>query len=65
MTCAECIKASTSIHPIYAMDCIPCCSRLVVSARPWKDRQEAMLAHIIKHGKVTREQVLEHINGIE
>lgn len=59
--CPECLKASTQRNPVYAMDYVPCCSRLVVSARPMKDRQEAMLAHIVKHGKVTREQVLERI----
>lgn len=59
MTCAHC-KSDKS--PVYDLTCIGCCARLVVSARPWKDRQEAMLAVISRfEGAPSREDVINEI----
>lgn len=65
MQCIECIKAASSINPVYIMDCVGCAARLVISAMPWEDKQEAMLSHIAHHGKVTRAQVLEKVRGMK
>jgi len=34
----------------YLMTCVNCCARLVKSARPWRDAQEAMLAVAARYG---------------
>ena len=46
------------------MQCLACCARLVISARPNKRFQEAMLAAIaMQKGAPTRAQILEYIKG--
>ena len=48
------------------MQCLACCARLVISARPNKRFQEAMLAAIaMQKGAPTRAQILEHIKGVK
>jgi hypothetical protein len=36
------------IHGGYQMDCLQCCARLVVSARPLRQQQQALLAAIAR-----------------
>ena len=59
MTCKLC---SDEISPVYDLHCVGCCARLVVSARPWKSHQEAMLAVISRfEGAPSREDVINEI----
>jgi hypothetical protein len=61
--CEHCKIAITQICPVYDLECVGCCARLVVSARPWKSHQEAMLSVISRfEGAPIREDV---INGIK
>ena len=47
------------------MQCLACCARLVISARPNKRFQEAMLAAIaMQKGAPERAQILEYIKGV-
>ena len=47
MTCAECEAAAEKrLHGVYRMDCVDCCARLVLSARPSRPHAGAMLAAI-------------------
>ena len=56
--CADC-QASAGV---YWMTCIGCYARLVVSARPNRRQQEAMLGAIARSaGAPTREAVLERM----
>ena len=53
-------------HGVYNTTCTECCARLVISARPVKKLQEAMLAAIaMQKGAPTRAQILEHIKGLK
>lgn len=63
MTCEECQKAEASRHHgVYLLTCVQCCARLVVSARPNKAHQEAMLIVIARtHGAPSRQRVLDCI----
>ena len=47
MTCNDCASSATRRwHGTYRMDCLACCARLVLSARPSRDHARAMLAAI-------------------
>ena len=65
MTCATCQSSNEQPwHGVYNLKCIACCARLVISARPNKRFQEAMLAAIaMQKGAPDRAQILEHIKG--
>lgn len=44
MTCKDCEHSATRLHwGGYSMRCARCCARLVRSARPAREQQEAML----------------------
>ena len=64
--CAECESSNEQRwHGVYDTTCIACCARLVISARPNKRFQEAMLAAIaMQKGAPNRAQILEHIKGV-
>ena len=48
------------------MSCIHCCARLVRSARPLRNAQEAMLACIARHeGAPTRAAVLQAVKAMD
>lgn len=47
--------------PIYTKGCLACAARLVVSARPSRPHQEAMLAYIEKYWGMDRDEVIEAI----
>ena len=66
MTCPHCTSSKEQPwHGVYNLKCIACCARLVISARPVKKFQEAMLAAIaMQKGAPEREQILEHIKGV-
>lgn len=63
MTCPDCTKSAASRgYGVYTLTCVKCCARLVVSARPIKAHQEAMLIVIGKvQGAPSRQKVLECI----
>lgn len=65
MKCAACTSSREQRwHGVYQLQCTECCARLVISARPNKRFQEAMLAAIaMQKGAPTRAQILEHIKG--
>ena len=65
--CKECKQAAIDKHHGGClMQCLACCARLVISARPSKRFQEAMLAAIaMQKGAPTRAQILEHIKGLK
>lgn len=47
MSCADCESSATRRwHGTYRMDCLGCCARLVLSARPSRPHAGAMLAAI-------------------
>lgn len=48
---------------VYTLGCIGCAVRLVKSARPSRKQQDAMIQHIVKHGKITKEQIIEAIKS--
>ena len=66
MTCAACTSSKEQRwHGVYDTTCIACCARLVISARPNKKFQEAMLAAIaMQKGAPERAQILEYIKGV-
>ena len=66
MTCAACESSKEQRwHGVYQLQCTECCARLVISARPNKRFQEAMLAAIaMQKGAPERAQILEHIKGV-
>ena len=66
MTCATCQSSKEQRwHGVYDTTCTACCARLVISARPVKKLQEAMLAAIaMQKGAPEREQILEYIKGV-
>ena len=47
--------------PIYTKGCLACATRLVVSARPSRQHQEAMLAYIEEYWGMDRDEVIEAI----
>lgn len=48
------------------MWCVHCCARLVRSARPLRNAQEAMLACIARHkGAPTRAAVLQAVKAMD
>ena len=50
----------------YHLSCVGCCARLVRSARPWKQAQEAMLAVIARQpGRPTKAQVLQALRELD
>ena len=65
MTCDACtLSKEQRWHGVYDTTCTACCARLVISARPVKKLQEAMLAAIaMQNGAPTRAQILEYIKG--
>ena len=65
--CAACTSSNAQRwHGVYQMQCTECCARLVISARPNKKFQEAMLAAIaMQKGAPDRAQILEHIKGLK
>lgn len=65
MTCATCQSSKEQRwHGVYDAKCPACCARLVISARPVKRFQEAMLAAIaMQKGAPERAQILERVKG--
>lgn len=60
--CSDCEAATTKQwHGGYTMQCVGCMARLVLSARPLRYAQEAMLACLDRKGLPTRQQVLERL----
>ena len=65
--CSNCEAATTKQwHGGYTMHCVGCMARLVASARPSRQQQEAMLACLELRGsgrqqRPTRQQVLERL----
>ena len=50
MTCPACLRSASDAHSgAYRMTCLPCCARLVASARPLRGQQEALLAAVEQH----------------
>jgi hypothetical protein len=49
--------------PIYTKGCLACATRLVVSARPSRPHQEAMLAFIKKYWGMDRDDVIAAITS--
>ena len=66
MTCATCESSKEQRwHGVYDTTCPACCARLVISARPNKRFQEAMLAAIaMQKGAPERAQILDYIKGV-
>jgi len=48
---------------VYLSSCMSCCVRLVLSARPSRKHQEAMLAYLIRHGKFTKDEIIDSIKA--
>ena len=63
MTCNYCEQAEKENHGLYRMQCLSCCVRLVVSARPSRAHQEAMLAAIARYLDAPSKN--EIINGVK
>ena len=66
MTCEACAARSTNpLSGLYHLDCLDCCARLVVSARPSRRQQEAML-QLIESGRdrPTREAVVARVREL-
>ena len=63
--CPDCESvAMNAIHGIYRMDCLPCCVRLVASARPVRALQEKMLAAIARFPDAPkRSAILARLQG--
>lgn len=59
MTCYNC----DNNRRVYNADCLGCAVRLVKSARPSRKQQEVMIQHIVRHGKLTKEQIIEAIKS--
>lgn len=67
MTCWACASVKSSRQGgLYDFRCAVCCARLVMSARPLKGAQRAMLAAIARSpGAPTRQAVLDAIKATE
>lgn len=67
MTCEHCSAASLSpIYGGYAMSCATCCARLVASARPMRQMQEAMLYAITRRaGRPGKAEVLQALKALD
>lgn len=63
MTCDACEKAATNPHcGAYRMQCLECCTRLVLSTYPSKQLAAAMLAAIARfQGAPGRDAILESV----
>jgi len=63
--CEECVAAaSLPFHGIYNFSCLCCCARLVVSARPERNQQEAMFASIAKcEIAPKREEIIDYMKN--
>ena len=65
--CKDCEAATVSEwHGGYQMQCLGCCARLVVSARPCRRMQDGMLAYIDRTSNArayrrTGKEVLDHL----
>ena len=58
MTCKQCDQGGGMYH----LGCLECCARLVMSARPSKQRAGAMLAAIARHRDAPeREKITERV----
>ncbi len=64
ITCPDCTTSSTNpTHGVYNLECVMCCSRLVVSLRPSKLHQESMLEVIRRvKGSPSRQAILDCIS---
>lgn len=60
MTCTHCKKAETKTYKggVWNATCLGCCVRVVVSARPDRALQEAMLASIARHPKAPKRELI-------
>lgn len=64
--CDLCNDSQTAGRPsgVFNLLCLGCCARLVLSARPLRRAQEAMLASIARMpGAPSRAQVLSHLQA--
>lgn len=63
MTCPDCTTSATNpVHGVYDLECVMCCARLVVSARPHKRAQESMLETIRRvKGSPSRQAIMDCI----
>lgn len=63
MTCAACASVQSGrLGGRYDFRCVQCCARLVISARPLKHAQWAMLAAIARTpGAPSRQAVLDAV----
>lgn len=63
MTCDACEKAATNPHcGAYRMQCLECCTRLVLSTHPSKQLAAAMLAAIARFTDAPgRDAILESV----
>lgn len=63
MTCDACAKAAANPHcGAYRMQCLECCTRLVLSAHPSKPHAAAMLAAIARFRDAPgRDVILESV----
>lgn len=61
--CTDCECAAKYPHyGAYDCECLQCCARFVMAARPWLAKQEQALEFISRHkGAPSRERVLECI----
>lgn len=53
MTCKACAQPFT-----FNLLCLPCCARLVASARPSRSQQEALLAAIARNRDAPKRQAI-------
>ena len=67
MTCTNCLKAQSSPHwGGYNTRCARCCARLVRSARPVREHQEAMLYAIaLRPENPTKAAVLQALKEMD
>ena len=63
--CDECKKAELNDrHGVYISNCVGCCARLVISARPSKTHQDSMFAAIDRmNGSPARQEIIDFIKG--
>ena len=64
MTCIHCETRKTiRWYGSYFAGCAGCAAALVISARPLKAAQEAMLFALTRRGLLTRTQILEAVKA--
>ncbi len=63
MACDACARAQQAVSGLYRLNCLECCVRLVLSARPNRQAAKAMLAVIEmqRSETITREAVINEI----